>query len=153
MALRKWKKHSTWGAHGGLIQTKHCSIVWLQCIDSNTPGITRPSNRERKRHPEARTTTSGPADKGESSTGQDSDGNGNVKTDTRTSRVDPYGEELHDTTWRVLLSSTATWTPMCMWMKCWQILCFLSCMTISPRKTVFFNRMVLGLIQLESHSS
>ena len=50
-----------------------------------------------------------PADEGESSTGQDSDGNENVKTDNRTSRVDPYmyGEELHDTTERVLLSLTA----------------------------------------------
>jgi len=58
----------------------------------------------------------------------DSDVSGNVKTDNRTSRLDPYmyGEELHDTTGRVLLSSTTTWTPMCMWIKCWQILWFLS---------------------------
>ena len=63
---------------GGLNQTKHCSNVWLQCIDSNAPRTTRPPNRERKRPSEARTTTSachhstsGPADDGESYTGQD----------------------------------------------------------------------------------
>jgi len=90
----------------------------------------------------------GPAD-------EDSDGNGNVKTDNRTSRVDPYmyGEEFHHTTERVLLSLTATWTSMCMWMKCWQIFWFLPCRAISPNETVFFKRMVLGHIQLESHSS
>jgi len=58
MALRKWKKQSTWSAHGGLNQTKHCSNVWLQCIDSNAPGTTRLPNRERKRLPETRITMS-----------------------------------------------------------------------------------------------
>ena len=42
---------------------------------------------------------------------------------------------------------------MCMLMNGLHILWFLSCMTISPKKTVFCNRMVLGHIQLESHSS
>jgi len=56
LSLRKWKKQSTWGAHGGLNRTKHCSNVWLYCIDSNASGTARPPNRERKRPPEAWTT-------------------------------------------------------------------------------------------------
>ena len=157
MALRKWIKQSTWSAHGGLNQTKHCNKVWLQCIDSNASGTTRPPNRERKRLHEARTTMST-----STSTTQRQDRQMRVShlrdmilAATETSRqtdvtVDPYmyGEELHDTTGRVLLFSTATWTLICMWMKCWHILWFLSCRTISPKETVFCNRMVLGHIQL-----
>ena len=143
------------GVHGGLNQTKYCSNVWLECIDSNESGTTRPQNRERKRHPEAMTTTSASTTQRQDHQIMVNHLRDRILMETETSRVElyMYGEELHDTTGRVLLSSTATWTPMCMWMKCWHILLFLSCRTFSLKETVYCNRMVLGHIQLESHSS
>ena len=83
-----------------------------------------------------------------------------VETETSKQTIGRHGwiftciGELHDTAGRVLLFfQPQRERAMCIWMKCWHILWFLSCVTIYPKETVFCNRMVLGHIQLESHNS